>query len=80
MKDFSIKFSSTIGKLKEGNWLRWLHEISMDLRAQRGWGYVDGTTTALKDTLGLSEWDAAHDQIIGSLRTMVEASLQCKLE
>jgi len=50
MRDFSIKFSSTIGKLKEGDWLRWLHEISMELRAQRGCGYVDGTITAERCT------------------------------
>jgi len=49
-KDFSVKFSSAIGKLKEGNWIRRLHEISMALRAQRGWGYVDGTTFTPKDT------------------------------
>jgi len=75
-KDFSVKFSSAIGKLKEGDWLRWLCEISMALRAQRGWGYMDGTVTAPKDALELSEWNAAHDQIVGALRTMVEASLQ----
>jgi len=67
-KDFSIKFSSAIGKLKEGDWLRWSREISMALRAQRGWGYVDGTTTA-PDPLELSEWNAAHDQIVGALGT-----------
>ena len=47
----------------------------MALRAQRGWGYIDG-----KDPLELLEWKAAHDQIVGTLRTMVEASLQCELE
>src|SRR5882672_6216476 len=52
----------------------------MALRAQRGWGYVDGTNTAPKDPLELLEWNAAHDQIVGALRTMVEASLQHKLE
>ena len=45
MRDFSIKFSSTISKLKEGDWLRWSCEISMALRAQRVWGYVDSTIT-----------------------------------
>ena len=80
MKDFSVKFSSTIGKLKEGDWLRWSHKISMALRAQRGWGYIDGTITTPKDMLELSEQNAAHDQILGALGTMVEASLQCKLE
>jgi len=76
MKDFSVKFSSTIGGLKEGDWLRWSHEISMALRAQRGWGYIDGTTIAPKDMPELSEWNATHDQIVGALGTMVEASLQ----
>ena len=28
----------------------------------------------------LSEWNAAHDQIVGALGTMVGASLQCELE
>jgi len=54
--------------------------ISMALREQRGWGYMDGTNTAPKDPLELLEWKAAHDQIVGALGTMVEASLQCKLE
>src|SRR5882724_5878430 len=80
MKDFSIKFSSTIGKLNEGDWLQWSHEISMALRAQRGWGYVDSTMSTLKDTLELSEWNAAYDKVIGALGMMVEASLQCELE
>jgi len=80
MKEFSVKFSSTIGKLKEGDWLRWLREISMALRAQRGWGYVDGTNTAPKDPSELLEWNAVHGQIMGALGTMVEASLQHKLE
>src|SRR5882672_3293283 len=79
-KDFSIKFSLAIGKLKEGDWLRWSREISMALRAQRGWGYMDGTTIAPKDPLELSEWNAAHDQIVGALGTMVKASLQRELE
>src|SRR5882724_10993333 len=79
-KDFSINFSFTIGKLKEGEWLRWLHKISMALRAQRGWGYVDGITVVPKDTQGLSKWNATNDQIVCALGTMVEASLQCKLK
>ena len=52
----------------------------MALRAQRGWGYVDCTTTVPKATLELSKWNAAHNQIIGALGTMVKASLQCELE
>ena len=80
LKDFSIKFSSTIGKLKEGDWLRWFHKISMALRAQRGWGSVDGTTVVPKDTQGLSEWNATNDQIMSTLGTMVKASLQRKLK
>jgi len=80
LKDFSIKFSSTIGKLKEGDWLRWFHKISMALRAQRGWGYVDGITVVPKDTQGLSEWNATNDQIMSTLGTMVKASLQRKLK
>jgi len=52
----------------------------MALRAQRGWGYIDGTNTAPKDPSELLEWKAVHDQIVGALRTMVEASLQHKLE
>ena len=66
-KDFSVKFSSTIHKLKEGDWLRQLHEISMAPRAQRGWGYVDATTIVPKDMLELSKWNATHDQIVGAL-------------
>ena len=81
MKESSVKFSATISKLKEGDWLRWLREISMSLRAQRGWGYVDGSIPAPKaNTPELIEWLAAHDQIVGALGTMVEASLQCELE
>jgi len=79
-KDFSMKFSSTIGKLKEGDWLRWSCKISMALRVERGWGYVDGTTTAPKDALEFSAWNAAHNQIVGVLGTMVEAPLQCELK
>jgi len=41
--------------------------ISMALREQRGWGYMDGTNTAPKDPLELLEWNAAHDQIVGAL-------------
>jgi len=41
---------------------------------------VDGTATAPKDVLDLLEWNAAHDQIIGALGTMVEALLQHELE
>jgi len=79
-KDFSMKFSSTIGKLKEGDWLRWSCKISMALRVERGWGYVDGTTTAPKDALEFSAWNAAHNQIVGVLGTMVEAPLQHELK
>jgi len=79
-KDFSMKFSSAIGKLKEGDWLRWSREISMALKVQRAWGYVDGTIVAPKDASELSEWEAAHDQIVGALGMMVEASLQCELK
>src|SRR6266481_3989055 len=81
MKEFCIKFSMTIGKLKEGDWIGWLQEISMALRAQRGWGYVDRSTTPLKsNTPEEKAWLAAHDQIAGALGTMAEALLQCKLE
>ena len=49
------------------------------LRAQRGWGYVNGTNTSPKDPSKLSEWNAAHDQIVG-IGTMVEALLQHELK
>jgi len=53
----------------------------MTLRAQRGWGYIDGSLTAPKtNTPKEEEWWAAHDQIVGALGTMVEASLQHELE
>src|SRR5882724_13661148 len=53
----------------------------MTLRAQRGWGYIDGSLTAPKNnTPKEEEWLAAHDQIVSALGTMVEASLQCELE
>jgi len=81
MKEFTVKFSATIGKLKEGDWLQWLQEISMALRAQRGWGYIDGSLTAPKtNTPKEDEWWAAQNQIVGALGTMVEASLQHELE
>ena len=53
----------------------------MALRAQRGWGYIDGSLTAPKNnTHKEEEWLAAHNQIVSALGTMVEASLQCELE
>ena len=61
MKESSVKFSATIGKLKEGDWLQWSQEISMSLRAQKGWGYVDGSIPAPKaNTPESIEWLAAH--------------------
>jgi len=76
MKEFTVKFSATIGKLKEGDWLQWLQEISMAFRAQRGWGYVHGSLTTPKgNTPKEVEWLAAHDKIVSALGTMVEAPL-----
>ena len=81
MKEFTIKFSATISKLKEGDWLQWLQEISMVLRAQRGWGYINKSLTAPRaGTPEETEWLSAHDQIVGALGTMVKSSLQHKLE
>ena len=49
----------------------------MALRAQRGWGYIDGTITKPKDdTPENLEWLAAHNQIVSTIGTMVEAPLQ----
>ena len=81
MKEFTIKFSATIGKLKEGYWLQWSQEISMALRVQREWEYVNRLlTTPRAGTPEETEWLSTHDQIVGALGTMVEASLQCELE
>ena len=53
----------------------------MALRAQRGWGYIDGSLTAPKtNTPEEEEWWEAHNQIVSALGTMVEASLQHELE
>ena len=53
----------------------------MSLRVQRGWGYIDGSIPAPKaNTPDLIEWLAAHNQIVGALGTMVEASLQHELK
>jgi len=73
-KEFSVKFPSSISKLKEGDWLRWSHEISVALRAQRlglhGWYRY--CTQRCTGVVGVK---TAHDQIVGAL-----ALLQCKLE
>jgi len=77
----NIKFSLMIVKLKEGKWLRWSQEVMMALRSQCSWGYVTGTEKEpAKDTPERAEWVAAHDQITGVLVTIVEPTLQYKLE
>ena len=44
-------------------------------------GYINGSIAAPKaNTPDLIKWLAAHNQIVGALGTMVEASLQCELE
>jgi hypothetical protein len=79
-RDFNVKFSSTIGKLKEGEWMKWSREVGMSLRAQHAWGYIDGTQVVPKEgTAEKLEYLAEHDQIVGALGTIVEASLQNEL-
>jgi hypothetical protein len=77
----NIKFLSSIVKLKEGDWLCWSREVTMALRSQRGWTYVNGMEVEpAAESPERAEWLAAHDQIVGALGTVVEPTLQRELE
>ncbi|KAF8572745.1 hypothetical protein K439DRAFT_1625562, partial [Ramaria rubella] len=79
-KDFTVKFPSKIETLTEGQWVRWSCKVKMSLHAQKAWKYVDGSFKRPTDTMLLTEWLEANDQIIGALGGIVDVSLQRKLE
>ena len=78
--DFSVKFSSSITKLKDGKWVCWSQEAGMALRQQRAWRFVDGTEKELTAITEKTEWLATNEQIVGALGTIVEPALQRELE
>ncbi|KAF8591393.1 hypothetical protein K439DRAFT_1611347 [Ramaria rubella] len=79
-QDFTVKFPSKIEMLTEGQWVWWSCEFRMSLRAQKAWKYVDSTSTRPTDTILLTAWLEANDQIVSTLGGIVDASLQRELE
>jgi hypothetical protein len=76
-RDFNVKFSLTIRKLKEGKWMKWPREVRMLLRAQHAWSYINGMQITSKDgTTKKTESLAAHNQIVSALSIIIEISLQ----
>ena len=78
--NFSVKFSSSIAKLKNGKWVHWSQEVSMALHQQRAWKFMDSMEQEPTLANKKMEWLATNDQIVGALGTIVEPALQHELQ